>query len=1054
MEKFINVYKASAGSGKTYTLTHEYIDLILRDEQAYRHVLAVTFTNKATDEMKRRILKELYRMGQTQDIKGAMARNVLIKILHDYPAFSISTIDKFFQGVMRAFARELGRMATYSVELDEELVRMTAIDNLFADLDKSENSDLLAWLIDFSLERIENGESWKISSDISKLSKSLFSEDFKIKNSGREVVEQADRHAQMKKILRLKKQVTAIVADFEKQCREIGKEALSIMKNCDLECCDFKGGARSAFNIFGLLAVGERVGVMLSNSLVESYGNVDAWYTKSKKADAYKFEQAYSLGLNDCIGKLIELYEKPLELYNTAKAVLGNLNSLGILESVYSCILEYCKEKNIILLSETTELLGKIIDGNDTPFIYEKVGTWINNFMLDEFQDTSLMQWRNFIPLLADSVANGEKNLIVGDVKQSIYRFRNSDWEILESGIKEEFGDNVGFSSLDVNWRSARNIVEFNNSFFEAAAREAKSVYELSCSDDDVIGKRNAERIEGIYSNFRQKVPPQDGYAGYVNVNFLNKKALDEIGVDYDVIVNAHVIENVKRLLDKGYRQGDIGILVRWNSEGASVARALLAAGYRVISSDSLTVSSSAAVIKAVNMLKWLDDPKNISVTIYSDLLKDSRGVESISNQECEELRKMPLYQMCEQVIRCFLSNSQKEDIAFLQAFLDMAIEYSSRYGSNLSGFLKWWDESGIKKSISSPSEQDAIQVMTVHKAKGLAFEAVIIPYFCETLDHAYSRMPLLWSTAASSVLEYDGPLPVKYAQTLKNTLFSNDYYKEKLAVFIDNLNIAYVAFTRPRRELVVIASAPDYTKGGGYSVKAVSHILYGYMHSVAGKENGNENCNGGDNSNGCVNNPNVVHNTKRVKVGDIEVETDEFILGETESFQSKDAVENNLFCLGDRFINPLNNSRIKTSLQSGSINDELSLRDNGILMHDIFATIATPEDAMRLEDGECKERILELIKSVEDRGWFSDKYTVFRECSVLQPDGSVLRPDRVLVCGNEAIVIDYKFGEYTPQNKKYHKQVQKYMQLLMDMGYTAVSGYLWYMKESFIEAV
>ena len=1017
-DELIKVYKASAGSGKTYTLTHEYIDLILKDEDAYKHVLAVTFTNKATDEMKSRILEELYKMASdAQCPQREMARKVLIKILHDYPAFSVSTIDRFFQGVMRAFARELGRMITYGVELDADLVRNSAVDNLFADLDREENKFLLKWLIDYSLERVENGESWRIANDILNLSKSLFSESFKLKNDGAKVTV----GQQMERIVKLKEKIHEIVSGFERECIAIGKEAVAVMDRCGIDYTYYKGGERSSlFKIFYHNSNGERLGEALKPAFIAAHNNVESWYTKSKKKDIPMIEESYSAGVNDCVGRLIKLYEDKSRDYYTALCVRGNLNSLGILGYVYAYILDYCKEKNVMLLSETTELLGKIIDGDDTPFIYEKVGTWINNFMLDEFQDTSLMQWRNFIPLLANSVANNEQNLIVGDIKQSIYRFRNSDWNILKSGIDNEFSRGVSHKHLDVNWRSAGNIVEFNNSFFEAAAQNA-----------------SFEQIVEVYSNFAQRLPERRTDKGYVNINFVNKKSLQELGAEYDSTMQTLILEHVSRLVANGYRLNDIGILVRWNSEGAAVAKSLIEAGYNVISADSLAVSSSAAVQKVVNILKWLDDPDNVASEIYAALSVGEVASDIISPEESIRLKSLSTYQMCEEIIRCYLTDKQKEDIAFLQAFLDMVMDFAVNQGSNLSAFLKWWDENGVKKSVSSPEDMDAIQVMTVHKAKGLAFEAVIVPYFSNRLDHSPYRAPLLWSTAASQLLDYPGPLPVRYSSHLTDTLFSDDYHKEKLEVYMDNLNVAYVAFTRPKRELIVIADEPAENKDGIRPLNNVSDLLFDYMAAapeICGAQ--------------------FDEHEKVVEVDGIAVATTEYILGKDEEFVGAKKENLQLFGLDRQFAGKLDMKRVRTAMQTGSVNDELTLRDNGIIMHDLFATINTAADVEKLPEGEVKGQIREVIASVEERGWFSDEYEVFRECSIILPDGSVLRPDRVLVKGSEAVVIDYKFGEFVPDNRQYHRQVRRYMQLLSDMGYETVTGYLWYVKEAAVEQV
>lgn len=1035
MDKLIKVYKASAGSGKTYTLTNEYIDIILKDEQAYKHVLAVTFTNKATDEMKRRIIKRLYEIScDPSNEHSQKAKKVLVRILHDYPAFAVSTIDRFFQSVMRSFARELGRMVTYRVELDSNMVRTAAVDNMFADLDMSENSDLLHWLINYSLERIENGESWKIQYDIAYLSNSLFSENFKLKSPGLYM----NASEQMTGIAALKTRIAALADGFKTQCKALGERALSIMDDCNLECSDFTGGSRSAFNIFIRLADGEKLGVPLKESLVKCYNNVDVWYPKSKKKESYKYEAAYSAGLNDVLGELIALYDQPFRIYKTALCVEGNLNSLAILGRIYSYILDYCKENNVVLLSETTELLGRIIDGNDTPFIYEKVGTWIDNFLLDEFQDTSLMQWKNFVPLLSNSLANGERNLIVGDVKQSIYRFRNSNWSILESGIDELFSESIKYEPMIDNWRSDGNIVRLNNDIFREIAAKAKAVYEPDVEGADKASLEKASLIPSIYSGFKQDPRPEREGKGYVSIEFVDKAGLKDLDITYEEVVEQRLLDTLEHLLDErngyGFTQHDIGILVRGNEDGEAIARTLLCNNYRVISADSLKISSSAAITRAVNILKWIDDPDNISSSIYAALGGDA-SIDMVSQEESVRLKAMPLYQMCEEIVRTALTESQKSDLAFINSFLDMVLEYETKEGSNLSGFLKWWNECGSGKSIATAQDQDAIQVMTVHKAKGLDFEVVILPYFSEKLDNIGA--PLLWSNAASELFGYNGPLPVRYSKDLKHTLFCEDYLKEKLEAYVDNLNLAYVAFTRPVKWLSVIAERPNVTTKGELQQSAVSHLIYDFLSTGKPQENYK-----------------IEKDSVSVDVCGENVELERFTVGTPAGAGEKKRESYSWFELGNQLCNPLDMDRSKTSLQTGSINDNLTLRDNGIIMHDIFAAITNIEDVERIEPESVRMQVKQMIDSVSGYGWFSKENKVYKEASIINPDGSILRPDRVVVNGTSAVVVDYKFGEYVQNNRTYHKQVRRYMQLLMDMGFTSVKGFLWYPMSSEVESV
>ncbi len=1047
MEKLINVYKASAGSGKTYTLTKEYIELILRDKEAYKHILAVTFTNKATDEMKQRIIEELYNLAKSGSDESERAREVLISILHDYSAFSVSTIDKFFQGVMRSFARELGHISSYNIELDTNVVREQAVDMLFADLDSNENSELLDWLIKYSLENIDEGNAWRVKQPIGELAKSLFMEDFKLKRD-----RNLSAHQQREQVNGLKARIAGIIGGFEQRCKEISGKALELISGAGLACENFAGAGNSPFRIFEKLAKGDALGAPLKSTFLDKYNNLEKWYTKSCK-NTLPFESLYAGGLNDCIGELIEHFRQNQPLYLTALSVKSNLNTLGILGCVYANIITYCRENNVMLLSETTELLGEIIDESDTPFIYEKVGCWINNFMLDEFQDTSAMQWRNFLPLLKNSISMGEKNLIVGDVKQSIYRWRNSDWTILNSNVDATFGETVGHKALSTNWRSMENIINFNNAFFELAAETVSDVYRLkfaNASNESAI-EHNAALITDIYSNFEQEIPEgkqsaKENLKGYVEADFIDDSQLGDNDLTYEDVMGKLLVDTMQRLVSQGYDQKDIGVLVRRNWQAANVAKILLDAGYRVVSADSLTISSSPVVEKIVNIMREIDSPYANALKAYS-IIKGTYALGSLDEEKREGFVKMPLYQMCEEIVRVCLTEKQKQDVVFIQAFLDIVLDFTTRNGSTLGAFLRWWDETGIGKTISFPDGQDAVQVMTVHKSKGLAFDVVILPYFEESLTSSSKHSTLLWSNSASGELGYDGPLPVKSVQALNNTLFEKDYQTEILNESIDALNLAYVAFTRPRNELVLIARKAKYSQTKkAYSKSSISDILFDCCSAL-----------GGNQLSGFVKADREI-----VFSDDAKVQVDGFTIGKPMDAQDNARLKKKnvtgkikTYMLEPQLQGELDMGRIKTAMQSGSIaEDGLSLRDNGIIMHDVFASINSVEDARQIEDAQIREQVLEMLSFVEERGWFSDKYTVFKECSIIEPSGMISRPDRVLVANGEAIVIDYKFGDYKANNKKYHKQLKNYMQLLMDMGFTAVSGYLWYTKDSVIETV
>lgn len=1070
----ITIYKASAGAGKTHKLTGEYINLLFGDPYAYKHILAVTFTNKATDEMKGRIVEELYnlaanersdylnelvkRVGKDEKYIRKVARETLIKILHDYSLFSISTIDRFFQGVMRAFAREVGKMALYNVEIDEGSVIQSAVDMMYLSLDKEDNSDLLKWLIDFSIDVIESGGNWNIKREILSLSGKLFSEEFRIKSreAGTDSVS-ADEYREQ--IAQLKRRLSKISLDFKGECRRIGRAGIEAMSEKGHAPEDYKGSSRSPFNIFTKLAGGEVPN--LSAGFIALYDTPENWINK-KEYD--KIGLYYDEKLNGYIGEIINHYKRRITIYNTALQIQKHINSLGILGDIYNRIQSYCREKNIVLISETTELLNRIIDGNDTPFIYEKTGTRLDNFMLDEFQDTSRMQWDNFKPLLKESLSKGGDNLIVGDVKQSIYRWRNSDWKILNNDIDSSFrGDELTHFSLKNNWRSSSDVIEFNNSFFRSAAEKAQIEFNYSignsacCSSDagDCGGDDNSSQgydiqrdlITSIYTGFEQEIPDgRKNLRGFVECAFFQRASNKvryggDISEEFSSSGEEMQMEFIKRRIDeiiqRGYKERDIAILVRKNEDGAKVASFLASNNYRVVSNDSLFIRSSYSVQKILNILRTLYDPEDNILKISIVFSGDYVNKEEITSDV--KLAEMPLYNACEQIVRKYLSDKERGDAAYIQAFLDCVLEYVDSNGSDLSAFLKWWDESGYKKTISSP-DTDAINILTIHKSKGLGFGFVILPLFNCQLEPVSSGFiqTRIWCMTENPEIGYKGPIPLTYLHDLEKTLFRNNYIVERNNYYVDALNLAYVAFTRAEKELYILAMEPKFTKEGEYRINSVSTLLYDYFKE---KRNSSFSC---DFSLGVES-----YSSGR---------RESLMANESEREKRKSYIEIDPVLSLSEEVDP---ERIRTAMRSGSLQEGDSIRNRGIAMHALFSYISNSDNIHQtvvkaLNEGlsdeaesELERQVGEMIDSVSGYGWFDPSYKVLNEVEIIDTRGAVIRPDRVIIKpSGEVIIVDYKFGSCEEDDSslnRYRRQVGHYMNQIRRMGYSKVSGYLWY---------
>ena len=948
MQPVVKVVKASAGSGKTYRLTQEYIDLLLAgDVQSYKHILAVTFTNKATDEMKQRVIEELYKLSRSEDPRADEARKRLSLILHDYSCFSISTIDRFFQGVMRAFAREIGQYASYRVELDTGAVLEQAVDLLIDGLDDPANATLLAWLQDYSFELIEAGRSWNVREPLKAMAELFFKEDFRLKLRAMPGHILGDKEA----IRRFGSVLEALRSDFEAKLGNLGRRALDAMAAGGRAPEDFKGKSRGPFMIFKKWASWQRGDAipLPKESLHESYNGFQ------------------SPALEACVDEAFALCGEPLTDYRSVCLVQENLSLLGVYADIFRFLSAWLQENNVVLLSQSSDLLSRIINDDDTPFVYEKIGNRYDHLMLDESQDTSLLQWSNFKPLFANSIAQGEANLIVGDVKQSIYRWRGSDWHLLGEQIARDLGPaNIEATKLDENWRSGREIIHFNNYVFSHTAEAIAS--------DAPAGV--AEQVARLYEDCVQEVPEKRASApdGRVKLSFLDPEGWQETAL-------SRMLDDIRELVAAGYHYRDITVLVRTNSDGATVSNCLIAAGIGVVTEDSLLIGASPCIGAVVALLHAMVDPDDP----VNQLLVEKMEIPSVNSF------RGSLYEVCEGLIAS-RGEQKAADVPFIHAFLDQVLAWQEKYGSSLRGFVKWWDEAGCKKSICAPDGQDAVRVMTIHKSKGLSIEAVIIPFVGESfLPTSSWHIPTLWCETAGELTPI-GLVPVKASSQMENTRFQGDLDRERINQYVDVINMTYVAFTRAKSQLILYTPRPQ--DPSDYTVKAVPALLYKLFSE-------------GLDSDGCR-----TFGTLERFVPSEEAST--FVDESQTSFETV----------------PLGDDRLKLALRAGDyFADEPSLRLQGIERHREMASVEVDE-VLEAQSGH--------------RHWFDGTYRVFNEASIVTGEGETYRPDRVLIAPDRSrvVIIDYKFGE---PHAAYRKQVRNYMSLMRQLGYPAVEGWLWY---------
>ena len=1083
----VELMKASAGSGKTYTLAKKYIGLLLesRDRDAYRHILAVTFTNKATDEMKSRILKELYIMATKphesdylndfvpsvlptkEDLQRKSAR-VMSDILHDYSAFAISTIDKFFQQTLKAFAHEIGQFASYQVELDRDSVVEESVDRLLDSLTE-EKKELRGWLTENLLDQIERGGKYRVDASLMDIAKRLGSRQRK------DAVKEAGLKADTRDKEDLKKVRTAsrkIIAEGFDRLVEASEAVLSELGKYGLEVKADKRTFFGHFAVFSKMQKGESVelpGTSFMNKLADS----SKWFTGDQKKRFKSQLDLIASNISPYVSVVEEFFKaENLMDYNTACILDSQLYGLGLAGELEQMFKEIMKEKNIMCLDDSNEILRDIINGSDAPFIYEKTGVRFDHFLLDEFQDTSRVQYDNFLPLLKESHSKGGRNLIVGDVKQSIYRWRGSDWNLLNNEIRGHF-DKVEDNTLETNWRSLADVIKFNNVLFWTLARvldrqdiSEETVEAVMDSLADPESEKERGPVAEIYADVMQKVAPKHKEGGSVKVTFVPapEKGKGDNGFQRDKI-----LETIRELTSRGARLGDIAILVRGNAEGEKIAAFLLEENIAVITDESLKVKKSATVRRLMSLMSYVDNPADM----VNGYLAEQLDIDAPSSYR--SLIDLAEYFLRE--LKLKTGDGWKSEIPHIQSYMDAIQDYVSTHDNSLHNYLKYWEDKD--PSISSPSSGDAVRVMTVHKSKGLAFPYVILPYAEKIGFYKSGKMwcaPQLEGTQLEGVAE--GTYDVMLSEASCLTHFSRHYTRESFLQLVDNMNILYVALTRAEKGMHIIANAPGKTRrdnieSGTYDFKNFAELIYWFVSSseiLDGIElivDKNEEDDGKDILN--------FHFGSGYDFTKMKRESDEM-----EAFVQRGGNEfpsvplNPVVPVMDQedgdMVDVRELSRLKFSADSldffaeDKAGIEASPRLKGIVLHDILSRLT---DVSELEDavdaavnsGDVdlpqREEILALLNEriASKPQWFAaEGVKVMNETTLIDTKGKMYRPDRVMIAENGSVVIvDYKFGEHY---SSYETKLKIYADLWRSMGYTDVSAMLWYVNDDKIITV
>ncbi len=1041
-----SIYNASAGSGKTYTLSKEYIKILLKSSsnEAYRKILAITFTNKAVEEMKTRIIFYLLEFSKEdtslkafdllQDISDETSlsigtikeksKGIIKSIIHNYTAFDISTIDKFTLKIIRSFSHELNIPLDFDISLDTDLLMQEAIESVISKA--GEDQELTQLLLDFSRNKNDDDKDWDITNDLLIASSLLTNEDSKHELKDFENKTIAD-------FVETKKALIFEIEKLKSSASIIAKECLSIINNKGIA---FESFSRKSFpNHLEKIETSSFTAIDMFKFL-----KIEDVQINLKAKDKDLIEHS----LPQIVLKLQVAYTYYQKIF-LFEAFNKNIYPLSLLNSINKEFRKIQGDQNILSISEFNQIINNEIQNQPAPFIYEKMGERYRHFFIDEFQDTSVLQWKNLIPLI-DNAISGEDNgikgtlLLVGDPKQAIYRWRGGKAEQFIALSKDEspfLNIKTNAKSLDTNYRSYSQVVDFNNNFFK-----------------HISGKlENADYVD-LYQNhsFQKKTNKKGGYA---HISFIDTSSNDEVFSDEEdddkntkYVKQTHVIIN--KVLSNGFQYKDIVLLTRNKKDGVLLANYLTENEIPILSSETLLIQNATEVKLIVNVLKYINNKKdadakfNLLYYVGKNLQKNLQNKQEIhdiisqSLHDTEEklkktlekfdvlidfnaCRKKALYEVVEIIVSAFIK--QKANNSYVQYFLDLVLERHIKAQSSIADFIYYWEQTGYKKSIPSPEGNNAIKIMTIHKSKGLEFPVVIYPFAND--DYAKAKKNKLWIPLEESIGNFNKVLINNTKEVPHYNERANSIYKTKTQeVILDDINILYVAFTRAVEQLYIISEIK--INKDGKLPNTLSSYLIEYLQ--------------------------LNHN--------FNIEQFEYDFGnpikvsETESFISNlekiKVVQNKIKTSAIKIAQ-------KDALMWGTV--QADAIEFGNTLHEILSYIKTGDDITRaikiaLEKGLIKKAQISIIEKVihnivhhvELQKYFSKEAKIYNETHIIDETKSTFIPDRIAIIDNKAYLLDYKTG--SPKESHKH-QIENYQNIIEKMNIHVQEKALVYLGET-----
>jgi len=1036
---FIN-YRASAGSGKTYRLVLEYLALALKDDKKdkFKHILAITFTNKAAAEMKERILKSLMNLAKEEDteLKNNLikidknlksiekrAAVVLKKILHNYSHFAVTTIDSFINRLVRSFTYETDIPPGFDVELNLTRMNNFVTKNIFSSI--GHDMEMTDIILKYVFSKISRDESWNIENNIIDLLKEMKSEK---KDVGFEKIDELTPN----KISLIAENLRTIFTEFMKDMISLAGNGMEIMNSAGLSYLEFSGGKSGAAAYIKKVSILNGFQIKKFGKMPDKNFRKGSWITKKMEENKRNAINSISSELDQIQISMVKLKDQKFKNAMTYYFIYENIFLLGLIGRIKKSLGEYKTEYNVVPIYDLTRNVHRIIKEGDIPFVYYILGDSFENIMIDEFQDTSRMQWDSLFPLIENSVSEGELNLGVGDLKQSIYRWRGGETEIMSKYIHDDFHKwGLTIKDLPNNFRSKKNIVKFNNTIFKKVEKWEEP--------NDILSS--------IYKNSIQEYKGGDG--GFISLQFFPKEEKKE-----DILKK--IEDAISQSIDAGFPLSDIAILTRKKKTGMEIAEHLMSLKIDVITPELLLLHKNPTAIFLINLLKYTENSSDeiilaeilffISKYFKGDIWNKKKTEDFFTKDnyrqppECVKnffnsrnlIVRLPIYESIEELIRIFdLNHSLKSfSSGYITAFLDMVLDFSEKDSGGISGFLEWWETYGLDYTVPTPENINGINLMTIHKAKGLEFPVVILPLY-DLSDKKGDNLWLHTSETYSSSNKFPPPYYVKGTSLLTDSFFSEAWEEEKKKVEIDNINLFYVACTRAKDALFILTKE---------------------------KKNSEEKCD----------NYNLLHD---ISISDFftDKEKNFFTEGSLKNLQAPPLKNNTSFSIEDKELISNKWSKAITIRErsekfwSFTPEDQQKKIDRGIIIHEILSKIDKDthfrdilkkmEFSGRIfknENLEIENQLENIFKIKKVNHWFFGDGEHLNEQPIITKNG-VYRPDKIIISKGVVTIIDFKTGK---QSKSDILQVKEYKSLIMEMGYEEVRGVILYIGSLEIKEV